>query len=538
MLEFDLPEMEDFTSGKVKSLGWEVLTWCSTYLGQPDGKTKGQRWKFTREQALFILRWYAVDEDGQFYFNDRAILERPKGWGKSPLLAAMCCAELLGPVRFDYFDDNGDPVGRPEYTPLIQIAAISEVQADNTYLLVMEMLQEGDAYQAYHLEGCIFRSKVTTRDGGSIQKVTASPRGREGQRVTFVVCDETHLWVPAEQGPELFEALERNAVKMDNRIVETTNAPVPGEGSVAEMSYNAVVQLYSEAESWRDVDILLDTRQVVVEDIYDKETAYPALEYVYGDAVKSKGGWLNIDRVWKKINSPSTREHVARRFYFNEKVHNRSTWLKESEWAACFNDSNKLLPGEKFAMGFSGKIRNGAAALVVYRLTDGALFLVGLWERPERAPDDWEVPFAEVDDKIRKMLANDDCWKLVVNPEHYQEIAGRWSADFEDKVEGFWFTKNKAKAAAAVEQFETAVKAQRVSWSDPNLSRHVLNCHATELPMTVEMGGSPQRLIRQETVHSNRYISAAQAAVLAMDAGRQSIEEGALNKKTYSAYGY
>lgn len=538
MNEFELPEMEDFTSGKVKSLGWGVLDWCSTYLGQPDGKTRGERFVFYREQALFILRWYAVDEGGEFFFNDRAILERPKGWGKSPLLAAMCCAELLGPVRFDYFDEDGEPVGRREYTPLIQIAAISEVQADNTYLLVMEMLQEGDAYDTYRLDGCIFRSKVTTRDGGSIQKVTASPRGREGQRVTFVVCDETHLWVPAEQGPELFEALERNAVKMDNRIVETTNAPVPGEGSVAEASYNAVVQLYSEAQSWRDVDILLDTRQVVVENIYDKETAYPALEYVYGDAARANGGHMNVDRVWKKINSPSTREHVARRFYFNEKVHGRSTWLDKSRWEMCYNENIRLVPGERYALGCSGRIRDGATAIVAYRLADGALFLAGFWEKPERAPDDWEVPFTEVDDRIRKLLASDDCWKLVVNPENYQEVAGRWTADFEDKVEGFWLTKNKAKAAAAVEQFETAVLAKRIQWNDLNLSRHVLQCHATELPANIDMGGGIQKLIRQETPHSTRYIAAAQAALLAMEAGVLSIEEGALNEPVYEAYGY
>lgn len=534
MSDFELPEMEDFISGRVKTIGWGVLNWCSTYLGQPDGKNKGDRWEFTKEQALFILRWYAVNEDGRFYFAQRAILERPKGWGKSPLLAAMCCAELLGPVRFSHWDINGDPIGRAEYSPLIQIAAISEDQANNTYYLVMEMLLEGDAKEVYGFDrDGILLSRVRAPNGGIIQKVTASPRGREGQRVTFVVCDETHLWVPAEKGPELYDALRRNAVKMDNRIVETTNAPVPGEGSVAETSYNAVVQLSSEIDRWEDLPILLDTRQVVVEDIYNKQLAFEALRYVYGDA-----HWINLDRVWQDITDPSTREHVARRFYFNEKVHNRSTWLDKPVWERCYDSEIKLVPGEQFALGFSGKIRNGASAIVAYRLCDGALFLLGLWERPENAPPDWEVPFAEVDTRIRKTLSNDDCWKLVANPEHWQEIVGRWYADYEDKVEEFWLTKNKAKAASAVEQFETAVQARRIKWKDPNISRHVLNCHATELPMTTDTGGSIQRLIRQETPHSTKYIAIAQAALLAMEAGVLSIEEGALKTEEFSFYGY
>lgn len=532
-VEFPVLQMEDFLSGRVKTLGWQILHWCSEYLGHPDGKRRGQPFVFTKEQALFILRLYALRPDGTFWYADRAILERSKGWGKSPLLATLCCAELLGPVRFSHWDENGEPVGEPEASPLIQIAAISEVQADNTYSLVMEMLREGKAYDYYSLKGCIFNSKVEIPGVGVIQKVTASPRGREGQRVTFVVCDETHLWVPAEKGPELFEALERNAVKMDNRIVETTNAPVPGEGSVAEISYNAVVQVFTEAENWEDIDILLDTRQVIVDDIYDREVAYPALAYVYGDSAKENGGWMNLDRVWKKIVSPSTREHVARRFYFNQKVEGHSTWLHRKHIEDIIQEVS-LHPDDKFALGFSGNIKN-SAALVACRLEDNALFLLGLWERPDRedTPEDWEVPFVDVDTRIRKMLSSDRCWKLVCNPENWQEVAGRWAGDFEDKVESFWLTKNKSKAAKAVEQFETAVKAQRLSWIDPNLSRHVLNAHATELPND---GGV---LIRQESPHSKRYITAAQAAVLALESAVLSISEGALQAdEEYELYSF
>jgi hypothetical protein len=525
-----LPEMEDFVSGRVKTLGWGVLDWCSTYLGQPDGENKGDRWKFTREQALFILRWYAVNENGGFIFNRRAVLERPKGWGKSPLLAAMCCAELLGPVRFSHWGDDGEPVGKPVASPLIQIAAISDDQADNTYSLVMEMLLEGDAYRAYGFDKMadgILLSRVRAPNGGLIKKVTASPRGREGQRVTFVVCDETHLWVPAEKGPELYDALRRNAVKMKNRIVETTNAPVPGEGSVAEQSYNSVVSLAAECDTYEDVGILLDTRQVVVDDIYNREKAFPALKFVYGDA-----HWIDLESIWADITDPSTREHVARRFYFNQKVEGFSTWINQAQLQATFDPNLKLLPNQKFAIGFSGNIAR-SAALVACRLEDGALFLLGLWERPDRddTPDDWEVPFVEVDTRVRKMLSTDDCWKLVVNPENWQEVAGRWSGDFEDKVESFWLTKNKSKAANAVEQFETAVKARRVSWIDPDLSRHILNTHTLETPQGI--------LIRQETPSSKRYITAAQAAVLALEAAKLSIEEGALSEEpTYELYSF
>ena len=63
------------------SLGWGVLDWCTTYLSQPDGVNKGDTWRFTNEQARFLIHYYAVDEYGKFLYR-RAILERVKGWGK------------------------------------------------------------------------------------------------------------------------------------------------------------------------------------------------------------------------------------------------------------------------------------------------------------------------------------------------------------------------------------------------------------------------------------------------------------------------
>src|SRR5690606_37194755 len=185
-----LPSLEDFTSGNIKTLGWEVLAWGSAMLGQPDGEYKGQSWEYTPEQALFILRFYAVDDEGKFLYR-RAVLERVKGWGKSPLVAAICCTECFGPVRFDGWDADGEPVGAPAYSPLVQIAAISDSQADNTMVLVGEMLAEGEAANIRGIE--IMLSKVTAPGQRKIEKVTASPRGREGNRATFVVMDEM-LW--------------------------------------------------------------------------------------------------------------------------------------------------------------------------------------------------------------------------------------------------------------------------------------------------------------------------------------------------------
>ena len=214
------------------TLGWDILDWGSAYLAQPDGANKGDTWSYTKEQAKFLLWFYAVDEKGRFIYR-RALLARPKGWGKSPLLAAISCSELLGPVAFDGFDANGNPVGRPSYSPLIQLAAVSEAQTDNTMSLVIEMLGEGYAVDYYALD--IGKSRILV-PGGKLEPVTAQAKSREGQRPTFAVLDETHLWVPSNGGDKLAATIRRNLGKINGRSVETTNAYLPGEQSVAEDS--------------------------------------------------------------------------------------------------------------------------------------------------------------------------------------------------------------------------------------------------------------------------------------------------------------
>lgn len=63
-----------------RTLGWDVLAWTAEYLRQPDGPDAGKPWRYTPEQARFILWWYALDEYGRFVYR-YGMLRRVKGWG-------------------------------------------------------------------------------------------------------------------------------------------------------------------------------------------------------------------------------------------------------------------------------------------------------------------------------------------------------------------------------------------------------------------------------------------------------------------------
>jgi hypothetical protein len=77
--------------GELPTLGYVVLDWMSEMLAAPD-RTEYEPLVLTREQAQFILNFYAIDPRTGRRRYRRAVLSRPKGWGKarcSPPLPAL-----------------------------------------------------------------------------------------------------------------------------------------------------------------------------------------------------------------------------------------------------------------------------------------------------------------------------------------------------------------------------------------------------------------------------------------------------------------
>lgn len=516
-----------------RTLGWGILEWGSTYLAQPDGENMGDTWRYTPEQAKFILWFYSLDEFGKFIYR-RALLERAKGWGKSPLLAAICATELLGPVVFDGWDANGNPVGKPFSTPLIQLAAVSGAQTDNTMSLVIEMLGQGEASNEYYLD--IGRTRILSAHG-KIEPVTANAKSREGQRPTFAVLDETHLWIPSNHGDKLAATIRRNLGKVNGRSIETTNAFTPGEGSVAERSYLYYEMLKGNAQEFIDAGLLYDSRSAPPDTPYERcPERRQGLIIAYGDSAKENGGHVDLDRIEREMDDPATKESDGRRFYFNQIVQGYNQWLDPQEWGSR-KDVRPILRSDRIALGFDGSVRNDSTALVACRLSDGFIWPIEVWEKPESAPKDWEVPYMLVDAKVRETLKEFNVKWMYCDPAYWQDIVGRWALDFNDGdkeiVFEFW-TNSKKKMAQAIERFETAVQTGQISWSGlPEhevVNRHVMNAHAEETPYG--------NLIKKEFPQSNRKIDAAMAAVLAFEARADAIEDGRLDDDEVSNYIY
>jgi hypothetical protein len=262
--------------GEFPSLGWTLVDFYEDSFIVPSGPDYGKPLHLTDEQVTFIVRLYQLHPVTGKRIYRRAGLRRPKGWGKSPLVAAWAGGELVGPVVFDGWDAAGEPVGRPQPTPWVQIAACSIDQTDNTYAPVYEMLSESPRVDDLGLD--VGLTRVHLRDHpGRLEPVTASAGSREGQPVTAAALDEVQFWVDGNGGTRLAAVIRRNVSKMGGTTVETGNAFRPGAGSVGEAT--------EQASRRGQAGLLYDSREgPEVKDLSDRQVLRASLEVAYGDS--------------------------------------------------------------------------------------------------------------------------------------------------------------------------------------------------------------------------------------------------------------
>jgi hypothetical protein len=467
------------TPARLPSLGWELLEWLSDVLPSPSDPEAPL--VFTPEQAALIVRWYAVDDRGRFLFR-RGCSRRSKGWGKSPVEAAKAIAELAGPVRFDGWDAQGQPVGRPWGTmgdppAWVQIAAVSEDQTDNTYGALYEFLgaNNGHAAEALGIDLGLTRCFLPALRG-KLEPVTAAAGSREGQRVTYAVCDETHLWTPQNGGLKLARTLRRNVAKMRGRSYETTNSFAPGEHSVAEGTHRAWLE--GAAGLFYDA---VEAPEVAETD--PDPVLKQALTVPYGDSTTEKGGWVDLDRLVLEVRDPETTWEDSQRYYFNRNVDDRHQAVAEAAWRALARPDVVVPAGAYIGAGFDGSISEDCTALIGCVLLDGRphLFKIEVWHRPPKAPPGWRIPRLDVRARIDEAHTYWRVGQQLCDP-------AKWATEIEDWSETYntadtdrivvLDTNQPGRFWRLCDRFSTAVAEGAVTHDgSPELVDHVLAMH-------------------------------------------------------------
>lgn len=504
-----------------KTLGWGIINWLATNIKAPDGSGS---FLPTLEQARFILWLYAVKDDGSYLYRD-IVFRRCKGAGKDPLAAALALAELCGPVAFSHFDADGEPVGRPRHAAWVQVVAVSQDQTRNTMSLFPVMVSK-KLREDYGLE--VNKTIIYSEVGGRIEAVTSSPYSMEGNRPTFVICNETQWWNESNDGHTLAGVITGNLTKIPNaRRIAICNAHIPGEDSVAERDYDAWQQVQSGQAV--DVSVLYDALEApadtpVSEIPSQKEDpeGYEAgvaklregIEIAKGDSY-----WLPVDAIVEAVLDVRNPVTESRRKHLNQVNASEDSWIAPYEWDAVATPEAKLEKGDRITLGFDGSKSNDWTALVACRIEDGCLFLLGVWN-PEKHYNN-EVPREDVDAAVRSAFDRFDVVAFRADVKEFEAYVDQWSRDFKKRMKvnaspnnpvAFDMRGQQKRFAFDCERFLDGVLEQEIS-HDGNvvLRQHVLNAkrHPTNYDAIA---------IRKASKDSSRKIDAAVCGVLAYGA--------------------
>lgn len=432
------------------TLGWLIADWAEAYLRVPGGAQYGEPLVLSGWQLRALADWYAIGPDRRPLFR-RGQVRMAKGTGKSPWGAVVACAELCGPVVFDGVDAHGDPVGVPRLAPLVQIAAVSEDQGGNTYGAFHAMLAESLLLDDAGVDLGVTRTVLRGRPG-RLEVVTASAGSREGQPITFALCDETHLWTRSNGGRRLHATLLRNASKMGARVLSTTNAWVPGDESVAE-------QIEVTAAKTPGIMVYGPQYEAHVDDLTEIDGLRAGLGKAYADAP-----WVDQGRILVDCQDPDMTAEDVHRFHLNRPA--------ASDAVLCSTphcEDVELEAGAPVAVGFDGSRTHDATAVVAVHMVTGLAYLLGYWERPVGLSkrDRWEVPRGQVSSVIDAAFSRFRVVRVKVDPSHWQDELASWQQSHgRDVVDRFpvWQTSLVDQATEAT-QTALAAGALRLSAS-------------------------------------------------------------------------
>ena len=472
---------------------------------------------FTNEQFRLVLWFYAVDEQGDWIYRE-AIVQRIKGHGKDPLLAVLCLVEAFGPCRFDRFENGVPRAKRCGPESWVQVFALSREQTTNTAGMFPILISEKLKKHA----GIKMGVEIIRGFGGTakIEIKTASWRSAEGGRPTFTVLNETQHWLSSNSGHQLAETARNNAAKR-GRVIAITNAPEPGEESVAESD---------RAGYFGFVEGRLVDRKVLYDSIEAPdhtpltERAFKLLyERVRGDSV-----WCDPETGWLRVTDVSMSPAKARRMYLNQMWQPEGALYTPDEWAAIGSDAT-LRPGDRVCLGFDGGKTDDATALVAVRVRDGLMVPLLLEEKPSGV-DQWQVDVGRVDSAVHRAFRDYDVVGFWADVHLWETQVQQWSEDYGSRlvVPGrggpiAWDMRQSRRTVAGLhESFMSAILDRAVLWGpDPyglglehSFKRHVMNTARVDSSggVTFEKRGGRE---------SKRKVDMYAAAMLAFGAYRE-----------------
>lgn len=353
----------------------------------------------------------------------------------------------------------------------------------------------------------VYRDAIEVVGTGSIYRVlSAEAYSKEGLSPTFVVFDELH----AAPNRELFDVMALGmGARREPMLLSITTAGVKtdntGQDSVAYSLYQ-YGQKVARGEvadpsfymAWWEADAEADHL-----DPKTWEEANPG----YGD--------LNNVEDFEAM-SRRTPEAEFRTKRCNQWVSSQNAWLNPVHWDANA-EPRELDPDAKYILGFDGSFNGDTTVVVGCQIPEHDedkpyLFMVKVWERTPKDPDNWRVDTLEVEQTILDFCSRFNVQEVACDPFRWQRSMAVLMEKGIPIVE--WPSTSARRMVPACAKFYDAVVEQNLTHDgDPVMARHLSNA-------VVKVDQYGPRIVKEHR-HSPRKIDAAVAGIIALDRALQ-----------------
>jgi phage terminase large subunit-like protein len=364
-----------------------------------EGDYFGQPVRLLRFQKQFLYWLYEYNpQTGERRFRE-AMLEVPKGNGKTPLSAWVMLFELLGPPLFG-----------PKGSPIIPVGAASFEQADLLFGDMRNCCTESPTL-SHHVDA--FDTEILVKNGpGRAYRIAAAAGTNDGPRPSMFAADEIHEWVGNKERVHL--VIANGLIKRANSLVLNTTTPGADLDSLAGRKH-----LYGYQVNAGKID---DPRFLFVHygvrdgdfDLQDPEQLRAAVLA----ANPAAGAFVRVDDTVARYYQVPEFEY--RRYNLGQWTRADESWLPPGAWEACAGDV-ALDPDLPAYAAVDMAYKHDSVAVVVAQLgADGKVRVQAKVWTPEKGAT---IDVAAVENHLRRKHRQLNLITIAYDPAYFQRSA-------------------------------------------------------------------------------------------------------------------
>jgi hypothetical protein len=520
---------------------WVMPDWIERHCPIPDGFRKGQVFELYKWQLWCTVNHYRINPAARLgqlstaFFYRRSQVIAPQKCGKGPWSASVIAGEAVGPAVFygwaeggevydcrqwgcpcgwTYAYEAGEPMGRPWPTPLIQLTATSSDQTDNVYRPLQSMIRNGPL-QAQMKVGEGF---IRLPNDGLIEVVTSSARSRLGNPITFVLHDESGMYLATNGMHDVATTQRRGVAGMGGRSMETTNAYAPDQDSTAQRTQESrvrdVFKFWHKPPAGLSFANKAERRRIF-------RHVYSGSKHVDLDAIESE-----CAEIMEK--DPAQAE----RFFGNRAVAGHSSWLDGARWGQrAVKHPRTVARRTRVVLGFDGSDVDDWTAFRAETM-DGYQFTPTFADgRPciwNPADHNGQVPRLEVSAALDELMKYFSVVRMYPDPPYWDTECDEWIDKYGDRVIIPWHTRRIVQMHAAAERLRTDVVKKDTTFSHDGCE--VAEAHVRNTRTAIRPGG--KYVLVKASAHQK--IDVTVTSILAHEALCDVVAAGMATQRSYA----